>query len=282
MVKELLESQLIETNRSGHEHKDRMYPTQSSALIDYKKYKRVQGKCLRAAYYSCLGCTEDSDWNTGQQLTAKLGDYTEKMLLDLLKDKGILKDSQVRFEIAKYNISGKIDAIIEYNGRPVGLEIKSIGGNNKWVTNMIYGSPWGAAYPKWQNLFQTLVYAYAMKETIEEFILMYIRRDTCEIKEFVVSVIPDGDILYPVVDGIVDKRFTVTNILDRYSLLYDYILSESPPPKDFTDIYPRELLPLYYKLGIITKKQLEDYDRSPFGDFECRYCGYKIVCSGDK
>ena len=282
MVKELLEAQLLDSSRASYEHKDRFFPTQSSALIDFKKYKRVQGRCLRSAYYSCMGTSDVSEWDINNQLTAKLGDYTERMILDILKDKGILKDSQVRFEVEKYNISGKIDAIINYNGRDVGVEIKSIGGNNKWVTNLIFGSQWGTAYPKWQNLFQTLVYCYAMKDTIEEFILLYIRRDTCEIKEFVISIIPEGDQIYPVIDGVVERRFTVTNILDRYALLYDYILHEKVPPKDFVKIYPKTLLPLYNNLGLITKRQLEDYDKAPFGDFECRFCGYKTPCDEDE
>lgn len=282
MIKEILDEQLKSESREAIEHKDRLYPTHSSALIDYRTYKRIQGRCLRSAYYHCMGVPETSEWKYNSHLIMKLGDYTESMLLDMLKAKGVLKDSGVKFEIPKYNIYGKADAVIDYLGRDVGVEIKSIGGNNKYAINGIYGSQYSKPFPKWQNLFQTLIYCYAFRETISEFILLYIRRDTCEIQEFVISIAPENDIMYPVINGEIERGFSVTGILERYSLLYDFIIEGKVPPRDFVETYPKEAIPIYSKLGIISKKQAENYNSKPFGDFECAFCGYKDVCNGDK
>lgn len=236
---------------------------------------------MRAAYYSCIGLAEDVEFNTSRHLAMKLGEYTEDMVLDIIEKSGKLKDKAVKFEVEKYNIFGRLDGIFDCKGKDTGLEIKSIG-SNRWTVGHIFGTQWSAPAPKWQNLFQTLVYCYAFKSTISQFCLFYIRRDTCETKEFIISIEPVKDKLYPVIDGRLDQRYSINDILDRYKGLLEFIVSGKTPTRELQAIYPREHLQTYVNLGIISKRQAENYDKEPFGDIDCRWCGYKAICNKEK
>ena len=280
MIAELLKEHFEIVKKDAFEHTDRLYPSHSSAYVDHTTYKRLEGRCLRSAYYSCTGVQEDIELTVQKNLLFKIGDYTELMILDLLERKGILKDKGVKFEIPKYKIAGKLDGIIELNGKLVGLEIKSIG-SNKYSNSQIFGSPWNPPTPKWQNLFQTLIYCYAFRATIDEFILFYIRRDTCEIKEFKVSICPEGDKIYPVINGQIDRRYNMNDILLRYKVLIEFLEKKELPPREFMKIYPAKEIAIYKKLGIISQRQLELYKIEPFGDYECKFCGYSKLCDAN-
>jgi hypothetical protein len=283
MIQELLEDLFKKTSKPQKEHKDRFYPTQSSVSVSHKSYKKVEGKCLRAAYYNCIAADSEDTFSLNKEIIFELGDYVEKMVLDKLDRKGVLVSRDTKFEISTYKISGKLDAIIlDSNGKKVGVEIKSIGGNNKYATNAIYGSQWNLPEPKWQNLFQTLVYCYAFRDEIDRFILFYIRRDTGEIKEFEISILPKKGKLYPVIDGKIEERYTVNDILDRYTILNRYIEKKETPPREFQHTYKKELIDTYVKFGIMSKYQADKYKEIPFGDFECRFCSYSKRCLIDK
>lgn len=210
-------------------------------------------------------------------MIGKIGDYAERMILDMLRSEGALVEPQVKFELPAHNVFGKIDGIVKVEGKEKGLEIKSIG-SSKYIVNQIFGSPWSEPTPKWQHLFQTLVYCYAFRERVDEFILLYIRRDTCETKEFVISTFAEGDLIYPVIDGKVDYRFTVNDILERYRLLMQYIEDDKIPERDYVKLYPQDQIPRYVKAGILSKRQAEIYKDAPFGDIECKLCGYADLC----
>jgi hypothetical protein len=233
---------------------------------------------MRAAYYNCVGVQEEEDISVKTNLIFKIGDYTEEMILDILKEDNLLDDSQKKFFDEKYEISGRLDGVFNYNGRKIGLEIKSIGGNNNWINNQIWGSRWNEPSPKWQNLFQTLVYCYAFRDEIDEFILLYIRRDTCEIKEFLISIQPKDGKIYPCIDGKIDERFSIDDILERYKILREFVDKEELPPREFMKTYNAKDISTYVKLGVLSKNQGEKFKEEPFGDFECRFCGYSEMC----
>lgn len=266
---------------STREHKDRLFPTQSSAYIDYVKYKKLEGRCLRASYYSCIGVKEIDEMNIDRRLTLSLGEYTEDMLINIFNRTGILVDKGVKFEIEKYHISGKLDAIVKDGDKEAGVEIKSIG-SNKWTVNSIFGSPWNVSAPKWQNLFQTIVYCYAFRERLPYFLLCYIRRDNGERKTFKIAIEPIKKKLYCVIDGIVDYRYTVNDILERYALLFEFIGKDEVPPREFLKIYDKNDIKDYVRVGFISKKQAENYNTTPFGDHQCKFCGYSNQCDKDK
>lgn len=282
MITNLLKEQLEDSQSEKRVHEDRFYPSQSSSIVNKGKYKKVEGKCLRAAYYHCLGMPDEDEFSTRRELIFKIGDYTEKMILDILDKKGVLVDKNVKFDIEKYNIYGALDGIIlDKGGNKVGLEIKSIG-SNKWTANQIFGSRWNTPFPKWQNLFQTLIYCYAFKDEISKFILFYIRRDTCETKEFEISIIPKGKEIYPVIDGKIYEDFSVTGILKRYKALKSYVEKKEVPPREFQITYPKNKISTYRKLGIISKTRAEKYLLSPLGDIECEFCSYLNQCKKDE
>lgn len=272
-------------DNKSFEHKERLYPTSSSVYIDYGKYKKLQGKCTRVSYYSALGLQEEDKSSIEEQVNRKLqqaeGDYAERMILDILDKQGVLVCKALKFELTKYKIYGKLDAVLHDNGKLIGLEVKSIGGNNSFTVNDIWGSQWNKPYPRWQNLFQTLVYCYAFRNIIDYFFIIYSRRDTGERKYFKVSIEPIKGKIYPVIDDIVDYRFTINDILNRYTDLAKSLESNVPPETEFMKIYPKEDIDEYLKLGIITKKQWTKYKEEPFGDFQCRFCGFRNRCDED-
>lgn len=278
MIKTTLSTFFDENKWEARQHLDRFYPNQSSSFIDHGSYKRLEGKCLRAAYYHCVGVKEDDTSTLAQNLIGKLGLYTEQMLLDIFKRDGRLVESGTKFLNEKYNISGKIDAIVTIDKKEVGIEIKSIGGNNQYVVNQIFGSRWNSPFPKWQNLLQTIVYCYEFKDRIDEFILFYIRRDTCEIKEFSISLHPKDGKLYVAIDGKLDNRFCVEDILERYHQLSEYVNLGILPPRDYQKVYPKELVPKLEKVGFLSKYMVKKYAEQPFGDIACKYCGYANYC----
>lgn len=283
MIIEIIEDYLkIDLKKETRSHTDRFYPSSASTYINYGKYKKLEGSCLRASYYSCLG-TEPEDNSNEKNIRELLGDYTERMLIDIFLEKNMLVDSAVRFELKDYNVHGKLDAIIKKDSKEYGVEIKSIGGNNSWTNNQIFGSIYNTPYPKFNHIFQTLIYCYAFRKTLKNgFILLYIRRDTGDMKEFLITIEQYDKKLYPCIDSKLDMRYTVDELLKRYKILNKYILKSEVPPKEYMDIYPMSEIESYYKLGIISKKQLEKYNVEPFGDFMCRFCEYKNKCKEDK
>ncbi len=280
MISELLDAHFISKKQAQQKHLDRLFPTQSSTFIAYPKYKKLEGKCMRAAYYHCMGMEESPGLTLRNHLIFKMGDYTEKMILDILKEKGDLVEEGTKFFNEQYNISGRLDAIIKHEGKEVGLEIKSIG-SNKYAINHIFGSKWNEAFPKWQNLFQTIIYCYVFRDRIDEFIILYIRRDTCETKEFIVSLQPKDGKLYPCIDGKLDERFCVEDILERYSQLSEFIRLGILPPKEYQKIYPANMIQQYLKAGFMSRYMAEKYKTEPFGDINCRFCGYSDLCEQD-
>lgn len=280
MVIEQILNNRFSAQRDPFEHQDRLYPTYSSVYVDYGKYKKLQGKCMRASYYSCNGFAEESNANIDLSLQQLEGEYIEKLILDVLHRQSVLIDSATKFEIPKYNIYGKLDGIIQDKKDIVGLEIKSIG-SNKYTINDIWGSSWNSPAPRWQNLLQTLIYCYAFRGIIPYFILFYIRRDNGQRKEFKISIEPIKGKIYPVIDGIIDYRYTINDILIRYSTLRAYIIAKIVPPMEYQKVYPKDVIQSYYKLGIISKVKYEKYNEEPCGDFECMYCSFRKRCDGE-
>lgn len=265
----------IRSNKSKEHNK--YYPSQASCYISYNRYKKLYGKCLRASYYSCIGVKEESQYT----LAAFLGDDVEKSITKIYKANNILVDIDIKFEIEKYKISGKLDAIILENDKEVGVEIKSIG-SNKFNNDTIFGIGNKKGFPKWNHLFQTLIYCYALRERLSYFYIHYIRRDTAENKIFKISIAPNKDgKIYPVIDGTIDYRFTINDLLDRYELLDFYVSNNKIPKKEFIETYSLDDINSMSELGLFSEKQMELYKRSPFGSIECKYCSFKNQCKED-
>lgn len=281
MLDNIISEYFISNKKENQEHKDRFYPTLSSAFVDHISYKKLEGKCLRMAYYMCMGFKEDTDIPVSNKLVMKTGDYVENMLLDIFESNNILVDKGVKFEVSKYKLYGKIDGILNINNSEVGLEIKTIG-SNPVMCSEIFGSQAKPGFPKWTHLFQTLLYCYAFIDRLSKFKLLYIRRDFGSIKEFDISIEPIDGIIYPLVNGVIVRSFTVNDILKRYILLDNFIKSNTVPPREYQQIYNANDIPSYVYYGILTKRQADNYKVSPFGDKECRICTYRTRCAKDR
>ena len=77
-------------------------------------------------------------------------------------------------------------------------------------------------------------------------------------------------------------RFTLKDVLNRFVLLFDFLNKKIVPPREYQSIYNYSLLGKYKELGIITQKQMQQYEKEPFGDKECKLCLYKTRCEKDK
>jgi hypothetical protein len=282
MILPLIEKHLIDKKRLDIEHKDTFYVTQASCnrIINKKTgLTKLVGCCPRAAYYSCIGMPENSA-NRNRELSRKLGDYTEYMLLNVIKDIGILYDKAVKFTIEDISVNGKLDAIVEIDNEKVGIEIKSLS-SNKWTNNHIFGSKWDKPTPKINHLIQCMVYLYAYLGEINNFVLFYIRRDNGDCIEFNIELVLIDGKLYPSINGEVDYTLNCDDIINNFKILKELLDNDIIPMRGFHIEYTPEYAKELYLSGFLTKFMYEKFNEAPFGDFECRGCGFIDICIKD-
>lgn len=282
MIDQELDKYFISKKKLGMEHRDSIYATSASCdkMIDKgSNFTKVYGACMRQAYYSCIGAGESSV-DKLRDMSRRLGDYTEYMLLKIFESNGTLKDKAVKFTIDQYNISGKLDGILEIDGEKAGLEIKSISAN-QWTVNSIFGSRWNKSAPKIEHLLQCLIYLYAYKGEIDVFYLVYIRRDNGDVKEFKLELALVDGILYPSIDGVIDYSISCNNILERMNRLKIYIDSNIIPPRDYYHVYTKQYVELLLKYKLVSKSRYDKFLDFPFGDHQCLGCGYRDLCIKD-
>jgi hypothetical protein len=283
MIDKQIEIYTLNNKREDIEHIGKYYPVYASCNLIINKSKghtKVHGMCMRAAYYSCIGLSE-STINTNRMIARKLGDYTEYMLLSVLDKNGSMVEKGVKFINETHNISGKLDAIIKVDDIESGVEIKSIG-SNKWTVSEIFGSQWNKAKPKIEHLLQCIVYLNCFIGRLDKFYLVYIRRDTGEIKEFEISLALIDGILYPTVDGIILYELNSKNIFDRYIKLHEYLTNNQVPPRDYNFIYSQDYAKELYEDGFLSKFMYNKHLETPIGDFQCFGCGHRDICIKDK
>lgn len=279
MINSLLESYFQKNKKLAIEHRDSLYAVYASCDKVFNNITKHQGFCHRAAYYSCMGLGEKSR-TLNHSLSSKMGDSVEGLLLWLLKDTDTLYDKGVKFKLEKYNVSGKLDAILLINDEKFGLEIKSLS-SNEWINNKIFGSRWNSPFPKLEHLLQCIVYLYAFINDIQKFQLFYIRRDNGETKEFTIELALLNDVLFPVIDGTLYTDINCNNIMEKFEKLNYFIENDTVPPRSYSIEYSQDEIDLLYKNKFITKSRYEKYNSVKFGDFECMNCSYKDICIKD-
>lgn len=265
------------------------YPARnpSSASVkwnDVNGLPRVSGTCLRQQWYKSKGMVGGAPDAYSEWIFAT-GKGVERILIEQWKEMGIWIDNNVKFYDAEHHMSGEIDVILaEPDGKMFGVEVKSFAGYQ--ATKEIMGNAHLRGHPKTSQLLQTLVYIDLCQKLklIEYFKIVYYARDSGDRREFDVSIIQDGEYRRPTINGVIDYRFTMQDIYDRYTELEHYIEEDLLPPRDYSIAWPADRIEEEYKAGEVSKTKYLAWqkkpDKNPIGDWQCspRYCPFHSIC----
>lgn len=158
MLKKLLDQYYLDKERDREQH--HFYITDA-------------GKCSRAIFFKFKNVTRE-------KMTAQIlrmfdhGDYIQMQILNSLFSLGIVRASEVTIPPQEL-ISGRADAIVTLNNELYVVDFKS-------MNSMIFRN---LSQPKPENVNQIQLYLHFFK--IKKGILLYVNKDTLELKEFYVD-----------------------------------------------------------------------------------------------
>ncbi len=159
MLKELIDKFYLDRERSKERARTRFYITDG-------------GKCPRSIFFKFKNAPK-------KEMEARIlrmfdhGDYIHRLILNTLFSLGIVRSSEISIPAQKI-ISGRADAILSWENELYVLDIKSI--NSFLFKNL--------SQPKPDNVFQLQLYLHFFG--IKKGILLYVNKDTQELKEFIV------------------------------------------------------------------------------------------------
>lgn len=141
---------------------------------------QLRNGCERKMWYEIKGVEPTEPFagkvNSQVQLIFDVGTWYHIYIQFLLFQSGVLKTSELEVKNEEMLIDGRADGLIEVDGVEYILEIKTINsfGFKKLTTK-----------PKDDHHYQATIYAKNSK--VDKIWFVYINKDTCEIKEFVVD-----------------------------------------------------------------------------------------------
>jgi len=275
---------------------DVFWPSSASVVFtnEYGE-QEVHGKCLRSEYWSCKG-EKTTNKTTAYSLRIwSGGNRVEDFEIKGAKTAGIHVDDDVPFEHVLPNgnkVRGKLDAIYNVQSEDVGIEYKTgygnwfkrlqmgIGSNNTKLKITKYFKP----APKEANVLQVMLYLDHFKERLKRFFLIYLDRGDGSNHEFEMTLDTEG---YPVIDGEVDKKYSVQNIYTRFDELKLYLDSDQVPPPDFEAMMSDERVEELHAAKRLSKKAYDGHQRWKNDEqggrrasyFMCGgYCPYELKC----
>lgn len=264
------------------------YPSEASvAWVDAHDISRVSGNCLRKSYLRYTGIYMGEEVDAYTQWIFALGKAVEEILVKQWQCMGIWEANNIKFYNRDYNLSGEIDVILKEpdTKTPFIVEVKSFAGY--YATKEIIGSKKGGeGHPKTSQLLQTLIYLYECKHLFPYAKMIYYARDSGSRREFNISLeqelLPDGQVLTrPVVDGIMDFRFTLEDVYARYKQLATHVENKTIPPADYQKVWSPEKVEQRKLLDEISKNAYEAWQKGKenIGDWQCqKYCPYSDLC----
>lgn len=122
------------------------------------KFKRAPQRDLEAEYLRVL----------------EMGDHIQQIVLGPLFSKGIVRATEIRIPPQEI-VSGRADAIVSIDGEPYVVEVKSISGRRNFETLEAME----------EHKLQLQLYLHFFK--IKKGILLYVNKDTLEVKEFILD-----------------------------------------------------------------------------------------------
>lgn len=244
----------------------------------------VLGTCGRKAYLRAVGGFERvSEPDVYVTWTTYHGSQIEKMITELCEQMGIWVANSVPFHNREHNVKGEIDLVIQEPGfdRPSGAEVKSF--YSYEATKQIIGSkrPPTRGRPKDNHLLQAATYLYFFRDKLARMKLFYFARDSSKHREFNLTLHDDEHgITHLAIDDVIEKRFTINDILQRFQYLSHCVAEKNPPPKDFVLVWDVAKVELERARGNISDTKYNNWKkgRQTIGDWNCGYCSYKQVC----
>lgn len=150
------------------------------------------------------------------------------------------------------------------------------------ATRSIMGNSKVSAAPKTSQMLQAIIYVDQCKDRVDYVKMVYYARDSGYRNQFDIRLIEDNGVMRPTVNGVIDYRFTLSDIYDRYEELKDCLERRVMPNPDFELVWDDKKVELKNQLGEISKSGYEKWKKNkksnPLGDWECRYCGFSDYC----
>lgn len=284
----------------------RYWPSEASVEFIENNERKVLGRCIRAVAYSHLDIEATDPTDPRGLRILSVGKVVEELEIQWAKDAGFYYDNNVKFQHEHQDIivSGEVDMFIKTpDGTIEGIEFKSGYGYN--FEKEVFGSLRSAGYPKADNLMQTMLYLDHFKNKgITTFTLVYVNRGDMTRTEHRVNLVTDDSQpgqthwkyeapMEPTLARVqskmkksktrhttTERRFSVTDIYNRYLALDDSLKKDMVPARDYEKSYSREKIERKYKAKEIGKTKYEKYQKTgaPIGDWQCLYCKYKEMC----
>lgn len=260
------------------------YPSESSAVWHDKfGIRRVAGTCMRKSYLRLTGAPVTNPPDAYNEWIFALGKAVEEILVEQWKQMGIWVENNLKFLDAERSISGEIDVILtEPNGSLFGVEVKSFYGYQ--ATRDLIGNTKVKAAPKTSQLIQAMIYVDQFKDILSYFKMVYYARDSAARNEFDITLVPIDGKRYPAINGEVDSRFSLEDVYERFAILKQYLQAKELPPADFELRWSEEKINQRKELGEVSKSAYEEWQKkkTSIGDWQCRFCPYKVNCWGKK
>lgn len=134
------------------------------------------GKCPRAVFFKFKKAAREEIEPRVLRMFEH-GDYIHRLILNALFSIGLVRSSEISIPPQQI-ISGRADAVISFNNELYVLDIKS-------MNSMIFR---GLTQPKEENVYQVQLYLHFFQ--ISKGILLYVNKDTQELKEFIFEYDP--------------------------------------------------------------------------------------------
>lgn len=257
------------------------YPTEASVVIDTPHGEQVIGTCRRAAYYRYVGGFVGDPYSAYTHWVFLTGKSVENQLIEVWKQMGIWMDNNIKFRSKEQHISGEIDVVLrDGKGKPFIVECKTYAGYE--AAKSLKGNPkYGKlGQPKDAHLLQVLIYLDLNKHIFEYAILVYVDKESKNNAEFHIKLSKEGNFTYPVVNGMVQRRFSVEDIYARFNTLRDFIEKKVLPPRDFQLEYTEKQIEQKFEAGLLSKTKYEEWKKKGKkpGDWNCGWCKYRKEC----
>ncbi|MDP2930490.1 MAG: PD-(D/E)XK nuclease family protein [bacterium] len=164
MLQELIDQYYLDREKTKAREQTRFYITDA-------------GKCPRVIFFKFKKAPKE-EMEARVLRMFEHGDYIHRLILTTLFSLGLVRSSEINIPPQDL-ISGRADAILSLGNELYVLDIKSM---NSFLFK-------GLSKPKEENLAQIQLYLHFFK--IEKGILLYVNKDTQELKEFTVIYNPD-------------------------------------------------------------------------------------------
>jgi len=214
-----------------------LFPSEASVQYeDQHGILRTEGTCHRQTWYRLSGLYEKASTTPYTERIFLLGKIIEQAYIEEWKQMGLWVDNNVKFYDKERNISGEVDCVMvePETGKLFVVECKTFYGYN--ATKEICGNKSQAGKPKTSQMLQALIYVdVGMKQKLWDYVkLVYVARDSDACAEYDISLTEKNGIHYPTINGVIDWRFTMEDIYERYDQLTEKLKSTTPPPRDYS------------------------------------------------